>query len=258
MGPLDKNLPVPLYHQLEGVLKAEIESGRWHAGEKIPTESQLVESFGVSKITVRQALEQLVDQGYVRREHGRGTFVSHRKFDEGPRQLTSFSEEMKGHSMVASSRILGQTVERADSQLARALDLQPNAPVIVIRRLRLASGQPVTIQKAHIPKSLAPGLQVAEDASLYDVLQRIYHLYPARARETYMVGKADRAAAKLLGIQPGAPVFQAERVTFLPNGKPFEFVQSTIRGDRYSIVLDLIKHGPEKRMLAPGEYRGRL
>jgi GntR family transcriptional regulator len=82
-GALDKQLAVPLYHQLQGVLKTEIESGKWRPGEQIPTESRLAEDFGVSKITVRQALQELVDLGYIRREHGRGTFVSQRKFDEG-------------------------------------------------------------------------------------------------------------------------------------------------------------------------------
>ncbi len=249
IGPLDKNLPVPLYHQLESILKAEIESGRWRPDEQIPTETQLVESFGVSKITVRQALEHLAEQGYIRREHGRGTFVSQRKFDEGPRELTSFSEEMRGHNLRATSRILSQTEERADSRVAAALDLAALAPVIVLRRLRLANGEPLTVQTAHIPQAMAPGLEVNEDASLYEVLQRKYHLYAARARETYVAAKAERTVAKLLGIPPGAPVFQAERVTFLPNGKPFEFVESTIRGDRYSIVLDLVKHGAEKRTL---------
>jgi len=249
MGPLDKNLPVPLYHQLEGVLKAEIESGRWRPGEQIPTESQLVDSFGVSKITVRQALEHLAELGYIRREHGRGTFVAQRKFDEGPRALTSFSEEMKGHSLEASSRILGYSVAPADARVARALELQEPAPVIVLRRLRLANGEPLTVQTAHIPAALAPGLKVDENTSLYEVLQRNYHLYAARARETYVAGKADRPTAKLLGIPPHAAVFQVERVTFLPNDKPFEFVQSTIRADRYSIKLELVKHGAEIRTL---------
>ncbi len=249
IGPLDKNLPVPLYHQLEGILKAEIESGRWRPDEQIPTEAQLVESFGVSKITVRQALEHLAQQGYIRREHGRGTFVSQRKFDEGPRELTSFSEEMRGHKLRASSRILAHFVEGADPRVAAALGLPALAPVSVLRRLRLANGEPLTVQTAHIPQALAPGLALEENASLYEVLQRKYHLYAARARETYVVAKAERARAKLLGIPPGAPVFRAERVTFLPNGKPFEFVESIIRGDRYSIVFELVKHGAEKRTL---------
>jgi GntR family transcriptional regulator len=248
-GPLDKDLAVPLYHQLEAVLKTEIESGRWQPGEQIPTETQLVEHFGVSKITVRQALQGLVDLGYIRREHGRGTFVSKRKFDEGPRELTSFSEEMKGHSLQATSRILTQAVGEADGRVAEALGVPARSPVVVLKRLRLANGEPLTVQTAHIPAALAPGLEMDEFSSLYEVLQSRYHLYAARAKETYVAATADDSVTKLLGIRRGAAVFCVERVTFLPNDRPFEFVQSTIRGDRYSIVLDLVKHGAEKRTL---------
>lgn len=248
-GPLDKDLAVPLYHQLEAILKAEIESGRWRPGEQIPTEAQLVENFGVSKITVRQAIQNLVALGYVRREHGRGTFVSKRKFDEGPRELTSFSEEMKGHSLAASSRILTQTVSLADNRVAQALGIPVQSPVVILKRLRLAGGEPLTVQTAHIPEALVPGLRLDEFSSLYEVLQTRYHLYAARARETYVAATADRSVNKLLNIPIGAAVFRVERVTYLPNERPFEYVQSTIRGDRYSIVLDLVKGGSEKRTL---------
>ncbi len=248
-SPLDRELPVPLYHQLQGVLKAEIESGRWGPGEQIPTESRLAQDFGVSKITVRQALQELVDLGYIRREHGRGTFVSQRKFDEGPRELNSFTEEMKGHSLAARSRIVAQAIEKADARVAAALRLPAHSPVLMLKRVRLADGEPLTVQTAHLPASLAPDLKIGERASLYDVLQSRYHLYAARARETYVAATAGAADAKLLGIRAGAPVFKVERISFLPNDKPFEYVRSVIRGDRYSIVLDLIKHGAEKRRL---------
>jgi len=111
----------------------------------------------------------------------------------------------------------------------------------VVKRVRLAGDEPMSVQTAHIPAAFVPGIELAEDASLYEVLQSRYHLYPARARETYFVTAADSAAAELLGIPVGAPVFAVERVTQLPNERPFEFVQSTVRGDRYSIVLDLVK-----------------
>jgi GntR family transcriptional regulator len=250
-GPLDKDLPVPLYHQLQELLRSEIESGAWQAGQQLPNESKLAERFGVSKITVRQALQGLADLKYIRREHGRGTFVARRKFDEGPRELTSFTEEMRRHELVAGARILQQGVEEPEPRVAHALQLPAGARVFVLKRLRLAGGEPVTVQTAHIPADLVPGLELAAGASLYDVLQRQYHLFAARAKETYFASAADAGAAQLLEIAPGAPVFAVERITLLPYGKPFEFVLSVVRGDRYSIVLDLVKHGAEKRVLAP-------
>jgi GntR family transcriptional regulator len=242
-GPLDKDLPVPLYHQLQAILKAEIESRRWRADEQLPNETKIAERFGVSKITVRQALQILAEQGYIRREHGRGTFVARRKFDEGPRELTSFTEEMRRHDLTAASLVLSQYETEADTRVADALALPLHSAVFVLKRVRLADGEPMSVQTAHIPAAFVPGLEVTEDVSLYEVLQSRYHLYPARARETYFASLADPAAAKLLNVSPGSPVFGVERVTMLPNERPFEFVQSTVRGDRYTIVLDLVKPG---------------
>ncbi|HWC98906.1 MAG TPA: GntR family transcriptional regulator [Candidatus Sulfopaludibacter sp.] len=257
-GPLDKDLPVPLYHQLMGLLKAEIEAGKWRPDEQLPSETKLAELYQVSKITLRQALEKLAELGYIRREHGRGTFVERRKFDEGPRELTSFTEEMRRHELVAASRVLSQRVAEADAKVADALGLPEKSLVFELKRLRLASGEPVSVQTAYLPAAFVPGLVVTEEASLYEVLQRQYHLYAARARETYIAAAADASAARLLGIPTGAPVFSVERVTLLPIEKPFEFVQSVVRGDRYSIVLDLVKHDGGQRALAlrqPGRKR---
>ena len=248
-GALDKNLPAPLYHQLGEILKAEIESGKWRSGEQLPNETRLAELFGISKITVRQALHELAEQGYIRREHGRGTFVERRKFDEVPRDLTSFTEQMRRHELQASSRVLGQSVVDADARVAEALAVPNRSSVFVLKRLRTAGGEPVTVQTAHIPAAFVPGLSLSDTDSLYEVLQGRFHLYPARARETYSAALADRISAKLLRIEPGAPVFAVERVTFLPNERPFEFVRSIVRGDRYSIVLDLVKDGGSTRVL---------
>ena len=242
IGVLDKNLAIPLYHQLQNILKAEIETGRLRADERLPSEQELAERFQVSKITVRQALTELAQSGYIRREQGRGTFVARRKFDEGPRELTSFTEEMRRHSLSATSRILQQIEINADAHVADALQLSADSPVLSLKRLRLANGEPLSVQTAYIPAALVPGLRLDDGMSLYEVLQRQYRLYPARARETYVAALADQATAELLDIPVGSPVFGVERVTFSLNEQPFEFVQSTVRGDRYAIVLELVKN----------------
>jgi GntR family transcriptional regulator len=242
-GPLDKALPVPLYHQLQSVLKAEIEARKWRADEQLPSETKLAERFGVSMITVREALKGLAELGYIRREHGRGTFVTRRKFDEGPRELTSFSEEMRRHDLTATARVLAQYVAEADARVADSLLIPLKSSVFVLKRVRFAGGEPMSVQTAHIPAAFVPGIEIAESSSLYEVLQSRYYLYPARARETYFAAAAEAGVAELLAISAGSPVFAVERVTQLPNERPFEFVQSVVRGDRYSIVLELEKHG---------------
>src|ERR1035438_8222194 len=249
IGALDRDLAVPLYHQLQNILKAEIEIGRWRPDQRLPSEQELGERFQVSKITVRQALTDLAQSGYIRREQGRGTFVARRKFDEGPRELTSFTEEMRRHSLVATSRVLAQFEAEADDRVTEALRLPAESPVVTLKRLRLADAEPLGVQTAHIPAALVPGLHVADGMSLYEVLQGTYHLYPARARETYVAALADSSTAQLLEIPVGSAVFGVERVTLTHNERPFEFVQSTVRGDRYSIVLDLVKNAGEQQAL---------
>jgi GntR family transcriptional regulator len=249
IGVLDKNLAIPLYHQLQNILKAEIEAGRLAPDARLPSEQELATRFGVSKITVRQALTELAQAGYIRREQGRGTFVSGRTFDEGPRELNSFTEEMRRHQLKGTSRILAQFLGEAEIRVADALGLRPNSQVCTIKRLRLANGEPMSVQTAYLPPTLVPDLRLTEGMSLYETVQSQYHLYPARARETYLAALADRASSELLEITEGSPVFRVERVTFTASEQPFEFVQSTVRGDRYAIILDLVKNAGEQQAL---------
>lgn len=218
-----------------------IEAGEWQSGQQLPNESKLAESFGVSKVTVRQALRDLSDVGYVRREQGRGTFVSRPRLRQGPRELTSFSEEMRRHHLTASSRILEFFETGGSDRVAEALQISAGEQVFVLKRLRLADAEPMAIQTAHIPSRLVPGLAEAdlENASVYEVLSSRYALYAASAREIYSAVSVTPAPAELLRVPSGSPVLAVERITYLASGKPLEFVQSLIRGDRYNIILEL-------------------
>jgi GntR family transcriptional regulator, N-acetylglucosamine utilization regulator len=240
---LDKNLPVPLYHQLKAILLKEIQSGRWKADDRLPTESELEQAYAVSKITVRQALKELADSGYVRREQGRGTFVARPQLKQGPRALSSFTEEMRRHGLRSGSRILRSEVVPADAVTAEKLGIPCDTPVFLLKRLRLADGRPMGIQTAFLPLALVPGLPQAslENASLYHILQSEYGLQPAYAHEEHSAVLLKGEGAALLRVRPGSPGLAAERITWLKDGHPIEFVTSIMRGDRYRITLDLIK-----------------
>jgi len=208
---LDKRSPTPLYHQLKAVLLSAIQSGRWKAGEQLPTESELAEMYGVSKITVREALRELAQMRYVRREQGRGTFVARTHLEQGPRELTSFSEEMRRRGYRSSSRVLARDV----------------------------------IAAAYLPLRLVPGVEKRnlESRSLYEILRKDYNLVPERAKETHSAIALDAETASLLGIPRRSPAMAVERVTFLASGQPLELVDSVMRGDQYQIVLDLVSEG---------------
>ena len=243
MPGLNRTLPVPLYHQLKTAILRDIQAGRWTAGDRLPTEDEWTSRYKVSKITVRQALRELAQLGYVRREQGRGTFVQRPPLEEGPRELTSFTGEMRNHGLTATSRILEQATVPAPEEPSAALGLTAGAPVFRLRRLRLADGAPMGLQTAYISMALVPGIVRLpfDDASLYEVLADRYGLHAAAARETHRAVLVSGEEAALLRVQPGAPALAAERLTSLADGRPLEYVHSVMRGDRYRIVLDLTR-----------------
>jgi len=225
------------------ILLDGIQAGHWKPDDQIPTESDLAQTYEVSKITVPQALRELADSGYVRREQGRGTFVAGARLEQGPRELTSFTEEMRRYGLRSASRVLESGVISAEGEVAEKLLVPPEDKVFVLKRLRLADSEPMGIQTAYIPLELAPDLphDPMESVSLYGVLRSKYGREPAYARETHSAVVVQEEDAKLLGVPAGAPALAAERVTFLQNGRPMEFVKSVMRGDRYRIILDLVK-----------------
>lgn len=243
MATLNRDLPIPLYHQLKTLILQEIESGRWKPDEQLPTEEQLGARYHVSKITVRQALRELANLGWVRREQGRGTFVQKPALEEGPRKLTSFTDEMREHGLVATSQVLDKAVINAPADVAGKLAITTTDSVFRLRRLRLADGIPLGVQTAYLPLAMAPGIEEVEftDLSLYGLLESRFDLHPVAAKETLIAVVVNSEEANLLRVPVGSPALAAERVTFLPHGQPLEYAQSIMRGDRYKVVLDLTK-----------------
>jgi GntR family transcriptional regulator len=239
---LNRKLFAPLYHQLNEILLEEIRSGKLKPDDRLPSEDQIASTYGVSVITVRRTLTDLASAGYIRRERGRGTFINRLSVEQGPRELTSFSDEMTRRGLRSSSKVLALKVVPADSATAVYLDLPEGTEIFRLRRLRLADGEPMGIQTAHIPRKLAPGL-VKQDfgkASLYQILRQRFGLVPARAREVHSAAFITGEDAAALKLPNGSLGIAAKRLTFLADGRPFEFVTSIMRGDRYEIVLDLI------------------
>ena len=186
-------------------------------GRSPPSEDELAESFKVSKITIRQALRELAQIGQIRREQGRGTFVQRPPLVEGPRKLTSFSEEMRRQGVQASSAVLEQGIVPASADVASTLGIAEEAPVFRLRRLRLADGDPMGVQTAYIPARLVPRIEDIEfsRSSLYDVLSGHYNLVPASAHETHFAFAVGGEDAALLHLDEGAPVMGTELVARL-------------------------------------------
>ena len=244
---LDEQSPVPLYHQLRESLFEKIESGEWKPGDRIPTEDELCEMYQISKTTVRQALNALAIEGWLRRKQGRGTYVTEPRIEQGPIELTSFSEEMRRSGLRPASKILELKEIPATSKIAKELELGESESVFMIKRLRLANDEPMGIQTAYLSAALLPGL-LDEDlsGSLYQVLEEKYGIIPASAVEMHYATLLDGHEVELLGMSPSGSVgLVAERRAFSQDGRPIEFVSSVMRGDRYRISVRLVRRGFE-------------
>jgi GntR family transcriptional regulator len=240
---LSKDLPIPLYHQLKTLLLEQISAGRMKPGDRLPAEDELAATYSVSKATVRQALNELSVAGVLRREQGRGTFVADPKLAQGPREMTSFTDEMRARGVRPTSKVLKHDVIKAEGDIAEILQIAEGESLMRLKRLRIADGEPMGIQTAYLSLALAPQLAQEDftDASLYDMIERKCGLWPARAQETYFAVLVDRADAKLLKVAPDSPALSAERIAYLASGQPLELTYSIMRGDRYKIVLDLVR-----------------
>jgi GntR family transcriptional regulator len=238
---LDQTSGVPLYLQVERSLGQRIDSGEWHQGEQIPTEDQLCAIYGVSRVTMREAVARLVQRGLLAREQGRGTFVRDPSLIAGTRGVTSFTTELAELGIEAGARVVHHEVTTAArAHVAEQLQLEEHAPVLLLQRLRTGNGAPIGIQTSHLPLDRFSGLEELdfEDRSLYATLEEIYGVVPTEAFETFTVGGAEGLAAKELRLDKGSHVFIVERLSFDSVGA-FEYTTSVMRGNRYRIRLVL-------------------
>lgn len=232
----DRGRPEPLWHQVEGSIRAAVEAGRWAPGARIPGEAELTDLLGVSRITVRHALANLERAGVLRREHGRGTFVRAPRLVAGTRTLTSFSEELAAVGVAVGSQVIGIDDHAATDRIAEALQIEVGDLVVRIRRTRSGDGQLIGVQTAHLRGDRFAGFDAEDlgDGSLYGLLRSHYGVVATDATEVFRVDLATAEDAAVLGVEPGAAVFVVERVASDDRG-PFEFTTSTMRGDRYEI-----------------------
>ncbi|MEV0628113.1 GntR family transcriptional regulator [Nonomuraea wenchangensis] len=235
MAHIDPDSPVPKYFQLREILLDLIDSNELSIGAAIPSERELCQRFGLSRMTVRQAVDHLVSEGRLHRVPGKGTFVARPKI-ELALQLTSFSDDMRARGMVPGSRDLDRRVVRASAHLAKELGIQPGEEVHFIERLRTADGEPLSIERAHIPVKLAPGLAEHDlsDKSLYELLESRYGLVMDAGELTIDGGIADPSDADLLKLPRGGAVLLLQRRSF-SGGVCAELGVSTYRADRYQL-----------------------
>ncbi|HYX76369.1 MAG TPA: GntR family transcriptional regulator [Gaiellaceae bacterium] len=209
-------------------------------GDPIPSERQLSADLGVSRLTVRAALDELAREGYLVRRRGSGTFVSEPKIAQ-ELTMTSFTEDMRRRGMEPGSRTLGLEVVPAGARLGRFLHVSPSESIVVAKRLRLADHESMAIETLHVREALVPGLRAddLEGQSFYDLLRSRYGILIAGGMQTIEPTVTNEEESGALGIPLHSPAFLFERVTHSERGEIVEFVHSIYRGDRYRLVTDL-------------------
>jgi GntR family transcriptional regulator len=231
----------PIHVAIATRIEAAIDSGELATGTRLPPERELAGSFGVSRMTVRQALGSLERDGLLRRVVGRsgGTFVQERKVERRPAKLAGLSAELRRQGMAAGARVVLVEVRPAGRRTAAALALAPGDPIVVVVRIRLADGKPLALERSSVPARLFPGLESLDLAgSLYETMRDAFDLKPVRAVERLEPVPARPADARALGVRRGTALMLVERVAYAEDGTPLEFARDRFRGDRTRIVIE--------------------
>ncbi|RWZ52400.1 GntR family transcriptional regulator [Labedella phragmitis] len=226
-------MTVPKYRELAEAIRAEI--ARAPVGSPTTSERQLAEDTGVSRMTARRAIDELVREGLLTREVGRGTFVA-RPVVSVPLQLTSFTEDMLARGYTPSSTVLHAGLVPADENVASIFRLDPGADVMLLTRLRLADGVPIAIERSHIRARLFPGIEDIDFAheSLYRVLIEDYGVRFEAGEQVIRAAIARTADADTLDIAHGSPVLELVR-TSVSHGEVIEWTTSTYPGSRFEL-----------------------
>lgn len=233
--------PVPKYYQLAELLRNQIAEGVLNSGDQLPTEDVLCQTYTVSRGTVREAIRVLVNDGLIRREQGRGTFVA------APQQsastfftLSSFEDDMRRQERQPTSQVLAAEVIPATPEVAARLEISVNGPVLHIIRLQLADGQPVIHETRYLAQSLCPDLlnDDLETTSIHWLLIHKYGIPLVRMTHTVEASSLSEAQSELLQTEPGATAFFVDRLTYTEkDGQKFPAVwyQAVYREDNYHI-----------------------
>jgi GntR family transcriptional regulator len=251
---IDRQTKEPLYHQIGHKLRQLIEDGQLHAGEGLPSEWELAGLCGVSRLTVRRALDELVRDGLLIRRHGVGTFVTNlREAQICPSEL-SFTKNMQQVGRTPGSRVISLQLVAATPELAHCLDLEAGVPVFELVRVRLVDGEPLMIENTYLSQERFPDLAHADlsNGSLYSFLSEQYQVDIVALDQSLEPILLTDWEAGLLGVGPGSPAILSEIVGLSADGVPMEYTWSVTRGSRGRFYFHVRKGAPGMRRFTTG------
>ena len=229
----------PKYIQIYESIQELIEVGRLMPGDLIPSEREYADMLGVSRMTVRSAINDLVRDGLLVRHQGRSTVVASPKLEKTASGFMSFSEDMVSRGLIPSSKVIKFGEEVADVSVSAQLELPTGSRTIFLKRVRFANDEPMALERVHIPYDRFSPLLSLElsNISLYEILEKEYNCRPESSEESLEAVSLHADEAKLLGVPAGSPALLTRRITKDADGQVIETVESLYRADRYRVVL---------------------
>ncbi|NQT60597.1 MAG: GntR family transcriptional regulator [Bacteroidetes bacterium] len=238
---IDRKSHIPVYWQIKESIFKEITSGKLKPGDKILSEPQLKEKYGVSRLTARSAVTELVNEGYLVRKQGYGTYIQKPRIENSQEKFKGFKSDMEDKGFTVRSEILEVKEVNAPEFIQASMELHKEDKVFKIKRLRFANNEPIVIHESYVSSVFCPDLLHFDfkKESLYSVFSRRYKKIILSATEHLEATPADKETASYLGIKKGDPILYIQRTSFIQDNIPFEYSRSWYRGDRYIFDIHL-------------------
>jgi GntR family transcriptional regulator len=245
---IDVNSKLPLYDQIERNLRDLMINGHLKPGEMMPGEWDLADLYGVSRLTVRRALDELVRQNWLEKKHGVGTFVRQPTKASIAASKLSFSEQMRAIGVKPGNKYVGHRTIAATDKIARALRIDTGDPIIEITRVRLADDVPILLEAACLSAARFPSLadhDWSQDQSLYKVLNEEYGVIVSAVDQFIKPALLTETEARYIKSKAGRPVLLSETIAYTHDGTPVEYSWSFANGDKSEFYFHFQRMEPE-------------
>jgi len=241
MTTLDRNSPLPLYYQLKQIIIDKLESGAWKPGDLVPSEQELQSTYGLSRITVRQALTELTYEGHFERHRGQGTFVANKPLIHNPSKRISITELMRQQGITPDWQIRQRGFVSPAPNIQERLQVRANTTVYTVEFLLSANQEPIGWHLTYLPRPIAEAEQVEtlSDEALGEFFRTLPNRPGLTIRRTIQAVPAGNTEARLLNIRPGHPILSIEVTYSDTNGQPIEHLHANYCGDRFKFELDI-------------------